>query len=81
MRLRGRGQLWLCSQVGEQSQIFGSVKADEISKYIEGQTGRTLPPSDFMLPEMKTLGQYEGSVKLHPEVTGTFKIQVVKLAN
>lgn len=30
------------------------------------------------LPEISTLGTYEVSIKLHPEVTGTFKLVVQK---
>ena len=68
-------------QVGDKEQIFGSVKAEEISKYIEKQTGRVLPPQDFTLPDIKSLGTYDGTVKLHPEVVGSFKVQIVKQPN
>jgi large subunit ribosomal protein L9 len=31
------------------------------------------------LPDIKTLGTYDATVKLHPEVVGTFKVVVQKL--
>lgn len=34
---------------------------------------------DVELPEIKTLGTYDTSVKLHPEVSGNFKVVVQKL--
>ncbi len=34
---------------------------------------------DVELPEIKTIGTYDASVKLHPEVSGTFKVVVQKL--
>ena len=74
-------QYLLCLQVGEKDQIFGSVQAQEITQYIEQQTSRKLDHRDVTLPEIKSLGTYEASIKLHPEVTGYFKIQVTKQAN
>lgn len=67
-------------QVGEKDQIFGSVKAQEVTSYVESQTGRQLNPADISLPEIKTLGAYDGTIKLHPEVIGTFRVQIVKQA-
>jgi large subunit ribosomal protein L9 len=67
--------------VGENDQIFGSVQAQEITAYIEKQTGRQLEARNVTLPEMKTLGTYDATIKLHPEVTGSFKVQVVKQPN
>lgn len=68
-------------QVGEKDQIFGSVQASEITDYIEQQTSRKLDPRDITLPEIKQIGTYEASIKLHPEVIGTFKIKVEKAKN
>jgi large subunit ribosomal protein L9 len=68
-------------QVGENDQIFGSVQASEITQYIEQQTGRKLDARNMTLPEMKTLGTYEASIKLHPDVTGFFKVQVIRQPN
>ena len=68
-------------QVGANDQIFGSVQGSEIVDFIEKQTGQKLDASKMDLPEMKTLGTYECSIKLHPEVTGTFKVQVTKAPN
>ena len=42
------------------------------------QTGRSLDKRAVELPEISTLGVYDVSIKLHPEVTGTFKLVVQK---
>lgn len=68
-------------QVGEKDQIFGSVQASEITDFIEKQTSRKLDPRDVTLPEMKQIGTYTATIKLHPEVTATFKVKVEKLRN
>lgn len=67
--------------MGSNDQIFGSVKPSDITDFIERQTGQKLDPSKLDLPEIKTLGTYDASIKLHPEVTGTFKVQVTKAPN
>lgn len=66
--------------MGANDQIFGSVQASEITSFIEKQTGQKLDASKLELPEIKTLGSYDASIKLHPEVVGTFKVQVTKAA-
>ena len=50
----------------------------EVSEAIFQQTGRNLPESDFTLPDIKTAGSFECTVRLHPEVTGTFTVVVQK---
>lgn len=65
-------------QTGEKEQIFGSVTAQEVVDAIKMQTGRELDKKVVTLPEIKTLGSYEASVKLHPEVSGFFKVIVAK---
>ena len=65
-------------QVGEQDKIFGTVKTSEIVEYVQKQTGRTLDVGDIDMPDISRLGTYEGTVKLHPEVTGIFTVKVVK---
>ena len=55
-----------------------SVTAQEIVDAIARQTNKTLPKEAFTIPEIKETGTYTASVKLHKEVTGTFKILVTK---
>ncbi len=42
------------------------------------QTGRSLDKKLVELPEIATLGTYEASIRLHPEVSGVFKLVIVK---
>lgn len=79
--LQTLGLIRIAKKVGENDQIFGSVQPQEITAYIEQQTARKLDHRDITLPEMKTLGTYDASIKLHPEVTGFFKVQVTRQAN
>lgn len=45
------------------------------------QTGRNLADAEFTVPEIKAVGSYECTVKLHPEVTATFRVVVEKDKN
>lgn len=72
------GKFVIKKKVGEAEQIFGSVTAQDVVDAIKMQTGRELERRDVTLPEIKTLGSYEATVKLHPEVIGAFKVIVQK---
>lgn len=72
------GKFTVRKKVGENDQIFGSVTAAELVEAIAQQTGRTLDKKAITLPDIKTLGTFDASIKLHPEVTGSFKVVVQK---
>ena len=72
------GKFVISKKVGEADQIFGSVTTQDIVDAINQQTGRTLNKKDVTLPEIKTLGTYDAEIKLHPKVSGRFKVVVKK---
>lgn len=72
------GKFIIKKKVGEKEQIFGSVTAADVAEAIKMQTGRDLDRKDITVPEIKTLGTYDATVKLHAEVTGAFKVVVQK---
>ena len=53
----------------------------EVVEAVYQQTSRTIDEKDLTIPEIKAVGSYECSVKLHPEVTGTFMVVVQKEKN
>ena len=64
--------------MGEDDKIFGSVTVKDCAEAIEKQTGKALDTKGFVVPDISKVGVYEVSVKLHPEITGTFKVDVQK---
>ena len=58
-----------------------SVTPAEIVDAIFQQTGRQLDRKDVELPDMPSLGTYQASIKLHPEVTGSFNVVVQREKN
>ena len=72
------GKFVVKKTVGEDDKIFGSVTAKNCADSIEKQTGKALDTKGFDIPDISTIGVYEVSVKLHPKVTGSFKVDVQK---
>ena len=72
------GKFVVKKTVGEDDKIFGSVTAKDCADSIEKQTGKALDTKGFDIPDISTIGVYEVSVKLHPKVTGSFKVDVQK---
>ena len=63
---------------GEENKMFGSVTAKDISEAYAAQ-GITLDRKKIHLDEpIKQLGPAEIPIKLHPKLTATLKIEVVK---
>lgn len=64
-------------QVGEDEKIFGSVTTNELEELLN-QEGHKISRKDItILDDIKKVGVYAASVKLHPEVTAKFKVWVV----
>ena len=53
----------------------------EVIDAVYQQTSRQLDSADLTIPEIKAVGSFECSVKLHPEVTGTFMVVVQREKN
>lgn len=65
-------------QVGEEDKLFGSVTSQNIAEALAGQ-GYEVDRRKIQLDEpIKSLGIYSVPIKLHPDVTATVKVWVVK---
>lgn len=65
-------------QVGEEDKLFGSVTSMDIEEVLRAQ-GLNITRKQIQLPEpIKTLGLHDVPVKVHPELTATLKVNVVK---
>jgi len=68
----------LKKKVGDQGKLFGSVTTQEISESLRAQ-GVELDRRKIQLGEpIKSLGDFEVSVKLHPDVTAKVKVIVMQ---
>lgn len=66
-------------QVGEQEAIFGTVTTQEVVDVIQKNAGLTIERQDVTLPEIKKVGKYTVSIKLHSEVTAEIIVEVAPL--
>lgn len=66
-------------KAGEGGKTFGSVSSKEIAAALKEQHGIELDKKKIQLGEsLKNFGNYEVSVKLHPQVTGKFTVKVTE---
>jgi len=65
-------------KVGESEVLYGSVTSADVAELLEKE-GFSLDKRKILLEEpIKSLGIYEVPIKLHPQVTATVKVWVVK---
>jgi large subunit ribosomal protein L9 len=66
----------LSRPAGESEKLFGSVTTMDLQKFLQ-EKGISLDRRKIHLPSaIKTLGSYTVDLKLHPEVTAQWKVEV-----
>lgn len=66
-------------KAGEGGRAFGSVSTKEIAAAYKEQYGIELDKKKIVLPEsLKSFGNHEVPVKLHPKVTGKLTVKVTE---
>lgn len=74
----GKLSVTLPMQAAEDDKLYGSVQAHQILE-AAAKEGLALDKTQLSLPEpIKALGVYSLEVRLHPEVTATLKVWVVR---
>ncbi|MEV0324995.1 50S ribosomal protein L9 [Micromonospora echinospora] len=69
----------LKARAGDGGRLFGSVTPAEIVDAVKAAGGPTLDRRRLELPStIKSLGSYPVRIKLHPEVTAKFDLNVVQ---
>ena len=65
-------------KVGDNDMLYGSVTSGDIGDFLKGK-GIEIDKRKVQLEEpIKTLGDHEVKIKLHPEVLATLKVMVSK---
>lgn len=66
-------------KAGEGGKLFGAISSKEISKEIQNQLGVEIDKKKIQLSDaIKTLGNHEVAIKLHPKVTTTIIVKVTQ---
>jgi large subunit ribosomal protein L9 len=64
-------------ETGETGKAFGSITAQDIATRLKNEIGRDIDRHLLGLEHpIKTTGEHELGIKLHPDVTAKFKFQV-----
>ena len=64
-------------RAGEGGKLFGSVSSKEIASAYKEQCGVEIDKKKIQLDEpLKAYGEYEITVRLHPQVTGKLQVKV-----
>lgn len=63
---------------GGENKLFGSVTAGEVAEAVEKATGIAVDKKRITAPDMKTYGDYEAVIKLHPTVSAKLTVRVVR---
>lgn len=72
-----KGQVALAIKVGDAGKTFGSVSSKEIAAAVKEQMNLDVDKKKIQLKEvLKTLGEHQVPIKLHPEVTAQLKVIV-----
>lgn len=72
-----KGQVALAIKVGGAGKTFGSVSSKEIAAAVKEQMNLEVDKKKIQLKEViKTLGEHQVPIKLHPEVTAQLKVIV-----
>ena len=73
----GKSKMIFTLETGESGKAFGSVTANDIATRLKNEVGADIERHRIVLEHpIKSTGEHEISIKLHPDVTATMKFTV-----
>ncbi len=73
----GKLKVTFILQTGETGKAFGSITANDLAERLKNEIGREIDRHLFVLEHpIKTTGEHEVPLKLHPDVKAVFKFNV-----
>ena len=73
----GKSKMIFTLETGETGKAFGSVTANDIATRLKNEVGAEIERHRIVLEHpIKSTGEHEISIKLHPDVTATMKFTV-----
>lgn len=74
----GKSEITIAIKLGEGGKAFGSVSSKEIAEEVKKQLGYDIDKKKVQLKDaIKSVGEFDVNIKLHPQVTTTLKVKVV----
>ena len=74
----GKVSLTITAEVGEEDKMFGAVTSEDIAEAMKKEGFEVDKRKVELAEPLKALGAFDVSRKLHPEVSATVKVWVVK---
>lgn len=65
-------------KIGNNGKLFGAVTNKEIGTALKEQTGLDIDKKKIVTDAIKTMGEKEVTIKLHPNVTANLKVVVIE---
>ncbi|MEW6080757.1 MAG: 50S ribosomal protein L9 [Bacillota bacterium] len=73
-----QGGIKVAAKAGAGGRLFGSVTSKDLSEAVSNQLGLQIDRRKIHLEEnLKSLGAFTVTVRLHPEVTANLKVKIV----
>ena len=72
-------EVTITAKCGDEGKLFGSIGTRDIAEAITAAGGAEVCKSEVRLPEgaLRSIGEFDIAIQLHPEVTTTVKLAVV----
>ncbi|ADG83803.1 50S ribosomal protein L9 [Thermincola ferriacetica] len=71
-------EIKVATKVGDGGKLFGSVTSKDVAEKLYEQHKIQVDKKKIEIDTIKTLGTYQASVKIHPEVQARFTVKVVE---
>ncbi|MFT5032225.1 MAG: large subunit ribosomal protein L9 [Bermanella sp.] len=70
----------IAANAGEEGKLFGSIGTRDIAEAVSKASGSEVVKSEVQLSEgsIREVGEYDIDLKLHPEVTTSIKLSVIR---
>lgn len=73
-----KAEITIPIKLGEGGKTFGSVSSKEIADEVKAQLGYDVDKKKVQLKDaIKSVGEFDVKIKLHPQVTAQLKVKVV----
>lgn len=70
-------ELTISKKVGTNNHLFGSLTKDEISSELQAQHRISINKKAFEIPQIKTIGKFQATIKLGYGLQSTLQLNVV----
>jgi large subunit ribosomal protein L9 len=71
------GPFSVAQKAGEEDALFGSVTTSDLADLIKAKASIEVDRRDITMPEIRKLGHYSASIRLHSDVTVDVSLEVV----